>query len=136
MHDWVRKEIELLKRQFPDLKHGDQLDWVLIPELVLPPGRFNKDATKLLFRISVGYPQTGPDNFFVDSDLRLKGGSTPPAFNAGSQSSSGPAPIEGDWGWFSWHPQAWRPAATIEGGDNLVVFVRGVNLCLRGEEAS
>jgi hypothetical protein len=136
MHERVRQEIELLKTQHPDLQHGDQLDWVLIPELVLPAGRFNKALTRLMFRIPVGYPQTGPDNFFLDADLRLKDGTNPPAFNAGSQSSSGPAPIQGEWGWFSWHPQSWRPAATIEGGDNLVGFVRGVNLCLRGEESA
>jgi hypothetical protein len=136
MHQRVREEIELLKRQFPDLQHGDQLDWVLIPELVLPAGRFNKERTKLLFRIPVGYPQTGPDNFFVDVDLRLKDGSNPPAFNPNRDSSSGPAPTSGDWGWFSWHPQAWRPAATIEGGDNLLGFVRAINLCLRGEESA
>ncbi len=136
MHERVRQEIELLKRQFPDLRHGDQLDWVLIPELVLPAGRFNKASTKVLFRIPVGYPQTGPDDFFVDGDLRLKDGTNPPAFNPGSQSSSGPAPVEGNWGWFSWHPQGWRPAATIEGGDNLLGFVRTINLCLRGEESA
>jgi len=136
MHQRVREEIELLKRQFPDLQHGDQLDWVLIPELVLPAGRFNKERTKLLFRIPVGYPQTGPDNFFVDVDLRLKDNSNPPAFNANKESSNGPAPVPGEWGWFSWHPQSWRPAATIEGGDNLLGFVRAINLCLRGEESA
>jgi len=136
MHPRVRKEIELLKKQFPDLQHGDQLDWVLIPELVLPESRLNKTMTKVLFRIPVGYPQTGPDNFFVDGDLCLKDGSTPPAFNPNSQSSGGPAPIVGEWGWFSWHPQNWKPGATIEGGDNLVGFVRSINLCLRGEESA
>ena len=136
MHEQVREETEWLRAQFPYLRHGDQLDWVLIPELALPPGRFNKVSTKLLFRIPVGYPQTGPDNFFVDGDLRLKDGSTPQAFNVGPQSSSGPAPIEGSWGWFSWHPQAWRPAATIEGGDNLKGFIRSINLCLREEESA
>ena len=136
MHQRVREEIELLKRQFPDLQHGGQLDWVLIPELVLPAGRFNKERTKLLFKIPVGYPQTGPDNFFVDVDLCMKDGSNPAAFNANRESSSGPAPVSGDWGWFSWHPQSWCPAATIEGGDNLLGFVRAINLCLRGEESA
>src|SRR6266496_2943277 len=101
MHDRVREEIELVKTAFRELRHGDQLDWVLIPELVLPAGRFNKTSTKVLFRIPVGYPQTGLDNFFVDADLRLKDGSNPPAFNLGSQSSTGSAPVEGNWGWFS-----------------------------------
>ena len=136
MHKRVNLEVELLRKQFPALLCGDQLDWVLIPELVLPEGRFNKMTTTVLFRIPVGYPATGPDNFFVDGALRLKDGSNPPAFNIGSQSSSGSAPTEGSWGWFSWHPQAWRPAATVEAGDNLLGFIRGINLCLRGEESA
>lgn len=136
MNERARQEIELLKGQYPSLRHGDQLDWVLIPELVLLLGRFNKAGTQVLFRIPVGYPQTGPDNCFVDGDLRLKDGTNPPAFNPGPESSSGRAPIEGTWGWFSWHPQNWRPAATIEGGDNLLGFVRSINLCLRGEESA
>ena len=136
MHQRVSEEIELLRKRFPNLQHGDQLDWVLLPELVLPAGRFNKEQTKVLFRIPAGYPQTGPDNFFVDGDLRLKDGSTPPAFNSGSTSASGAAPVAGDWGWFSWHPKDWRPAVTVEGADNLLGFVRSINLCLRGEESA
>lgn len=136
MHARVRQEVELLKRQFPELRHDEELRWVLIPDLPLPAGRFNRRATAVLFGIPPGYPQTGPDNFFVSVDLRLTDGATPPAFNPGSQSSSGTAPLAGDWGWFSWHPQAWRPSAIIEGGDNLLGFVRSINLCLRGEEAA
>src|ERR1700692_2070370 len=136
MQQRVSEEIELLKKQFVDLQHGDQFNWVLIPELVLPSERYNKAHTKMLFSIPIGYPQTGPDNFFVDNDLRLKNGTNPQAFNIGSKASNGSAPIPGDWSWFSWHPQTWCPAATIEGGDNLLGFVRGVNLCLRGEESA
>lgn len=136
MHQRVCDEIDLLRQQFPDLQHGDQLDWVLLPELVLPLKRFNRHKTKLLFRIPVGYPQTGPDNFFVEVDLRLADGGNPPGFNTNRESTSGAAPLPGEWGWFSWHPQSWRPAASVEGGDNLIGFVRSVNLCLRGEESA
>lgn len=136
MHKRVREEIALLGRQFPDLQYGDQVDWVLLPELVLPAGRFNRERTKILFHIPIGYPQTGPDNFFTDGDLRFRDGTSPPGFNIGSNSSSGPAPLPGQWGWFSWHPQSWRPAATVAAGDNLSGFVRSINLCLRGEESA
>ena len=34
-----------------------------------------------MFALPIGYPQTGPDNFFVEVDLRLANGSPPPAFN-------------------------------------------------------
>jgi len=136
VEDRIRAEIKMLQKQFPNLTHGEQLDWVLIPELTLPADRFNKSTTKILFLVPVGYPQTGPNDFFVDADLRLKDKSNPPAFNVGSKSSAGSAPIDGDWGWFSWHPQSWRPTAKIEDGDNLVGFVRSIKLCLRGEESA
>ena len=136
MNERVRQEVELLKAQFPDLKHGDKFDWVLIPNLALPAGRFTRTSVSVLFAIPVGYPQTGPDNFFTEADLRLIGDAMAPAFNLGSQSSSGPAPIQGTWGWFSWHPQSWTPTAIIEDGDNLMGFVRSINLCLRGEESA
>jgi hypothetical protein len=134
MHQRVVEELERLKMRFPEIKSGDQLNWFLIPLFPLPEGRFEQADTPLLVVIPPGYPNTGPDNFFVRQDLRLKGGGSAAAFNANNNSSSGPAPMPGDWGWFSWHPQAWRPVASIEEGDNLETYLRGVSMCLRGEE--
>lgn len=130
MHERVKQEIELFRARFPSVQHGEHFDWVMIPDYPLPDGRFNKGVTKLLFVIPPGYPNTPPDNFFVDSDLRLANGGNPPAFNA-----TGSPPIPGSWGWFSWHQVRWHPVATIEGGDNLLSYLRSVNMCLRGEEA-
>ncbi len=132
----LQEEMAFLRRHFPRLEHGPGMEWVMIPEFPLPAGRYNRSQTPLLFKLPGVYPQAGPDNFFVDVELRLTTGAMPPAFNPNAESSSGPAPTTGRWGWFSWHPQSWRPAATVEGGDNLLVFVRGVGLCLRGEESA
>src|SRR5690349_14876718 len=135
MHHRVAEELERLKNRFPELKVGEQLNWLMIPAFHLPEGRFEQSETPLLVVVPPGYPNTGPDNFFVRRDLRLRGGTAPAAFNPNNDSSSGPAPIGGDWGWFSWHPQVWRPSAVIEHGDNLETYLRGVSMCLRGEEA-
>lgn len=136
MHERVSGEIKMLKQRYPLLQHSDNLSWIFIPDFILPTNRYNKERTKLLFLIPASYPNGGPDNFFIDNDLRLKDGNMPPAFNLGPNSSAGSAPIPGDWAWFSWHPDSilWRPTATIEGGDNLCTFIKGINLCLRGEE--
>ena len=134
MNARVHQEVELLRARYSNLAHGPSHEWVLFQDWVLPVGRFQQARTKLCFRIPVGYPQTGPDNFFVDVGLRLADGSVPPAFNLNSASSSGPAPVAGNWGWFSWHPQTWRPAAKASNGDNLLVFAAGIQMCLRGEE--
>jgi hypothetical protein len=136
MQERVAQEFVLVRSRFPSVQHGQALDWGLIPDYKLPHGRYNKSHTRILFRIPPGYPNTGPDNFFVDNDLRLTNGNQAPGFNSGSQSGSGAAPIGGDWGWFSWHPQSWRPAATISGGDNLLTFLVSVNICLQGQETS
>ena len=133
MHDRVREEIKAVEKKHPGTKFDEDLSWILIPEFPLPPARFHKEVTRLLFRIPVGYPSTAPDNFFVDHDLSLRGGGSPPGFNGNSKDTHGPAPVPGDWGWFSWHPVTWRPAAKIEDGDNLLTFLRGVSMCLRGE---
>ncbi len=138
MTERVKEEIELLRNKYSALQADEQLRWILIPDFPLPADRYKKERTKLLLALPVGYPQTAPDNFFVDGDLQLKNDGGIPAFNVGSQSSSGPAPLPGNWGWFSWHPHpnGWRPAATIESGDNLLTFIRAINMCLRGEEVS
>jgi hypothetical protein len=133
MHERVQQEINLLKEEYPGLQYGQGLDWVLLPQYVLPL-LYNIEQTPLLWLIPPGYPQTGPDDFFTDGDLRLKNGINPPSFNLGPNSSSGVAPIPGNWGWFSWHPENWLPATTIEKGDNLFTFLRSVNMCLRGEK--
>jgi hypothetical protein len=133
MRERLLEELKLLQAVHPDAQLGES--WLRIPNYALPRGRFNMDHAPVVFSIPVGYPNTGPDNFFVPVTLRLKNGELAPAFNGNNNSSSGPAPIAGDWGWFSWHPQGWRPAANPAEGDNLLTFVRGIALCLRGEEA-
>jgi hypothetical protein len=133
MRERLVEELDLLRQLFPDVQHGN--DWVLVPAYRLPPERFNLDITPVLFSIPVGYPNTGPDNFFVSVSLRLKDGALALGFNPNPNSSTGPAPIPGDWGWFSWHPSSWRPMAKPELGDNFVTFLRGVGMCLRGEES-
>jgi hypothetical protein len=128
MHERVLQEIEMLRTRHPELSHGEELNWVML-ELLLPKDRFNKVRSKALFVVPPGYPNTGPDNFFAEADLRMKDGSMPPAFNLG-----GSPPVSGSWGFFSWHPNGWRPSAALEGGDNLAGFVRSMQMCLRGEQ--
>lgn len=136
MKSRIKEEVELVRGKFPAVQHGGNFEWILLPEFPFPKGRFNKASGPILFALPIGYPQTGPDNFFTDVDLRLADGSMPPGFNANAQSSNGPAPIAGPWGWFSWHPNKWTTTAEISTGDNLLVFLTGIQLCLRGKEST
>jgi len=135
LHKRVAEEIEtLVKPRYAEVQYGEAFDWVLIPAYPLETGMFNQATTKLLVRVPPGYPNTAPDDFFVDASLRLANGDPVPGLNQGSNSSSGAAPVEGEWGWFSWHPKEWRPAAKIGEGDNLLTFLRGAGACLRGAQ--
>ncbi|MCE7733590.1 MAG: hypothetical protein GPJ54_01850 [Candidatus Heimdallarchaeota archaeon] len=132
MNDRISQEIELLKERYPDLIHDENKTWVLIPNFKLPDKRFNKEFTNIHFTIPSGFPNSGPDNFFVHVDLRLANNQMPPAFNPNSKSNTGEAKAPGEWGWFSWHPNKWQPSAQFEKGDNLLSFVRSIGVRLRG----
>lgn len=131
MNERVRNEIDLVRQKYPDLQHGNNLDWVFIPEYPLPKNIYNRSSTKFFFLIPNVYPNSGPDNFFVESGFRLFDGSLPNSYNEGSTPTGHSLPVPGTWGWFSWHPEKWQPAAVIEEGDNLLAFFKAVNIRLR-----
>lgn len=135
MNPRVREEIDLVRQKYPDMQHDDAGVWLHFPEYPLPNGRYKTAQTRLAIVIPPGYPITPIDNVFVEAGLRLSDGALPPAYQEGNLPIN-PFPLPGSWGWFSWHPQPneWRPAATVQGGDNLLTFLRAVNMCLRGEE--
>jgi len=134
MSNRMRSEIEFLRGKYPDLSHGAQFEWILIPQFPLPQNRFNQDHTQFLINIPPAYPATGPDNFFVERSIRLKNEGVPPGLNLNNNSSSGPARVPGNWAWFSWHPKVWHPKAKTSEGDNLYTFIRSAIACLKGAE--
>ena len=125
MQERLAQEIALLKAKYPNLEHGQNYDWVIISDCPLPDG-YNRKTTKLLFLIPVTYPHTAPDCFYVEPGLRLSNGNMPSNYNEQMTVSVG-----GSWGYFSWHPEIWQAAAEIEKGDNLLSFIKIVNVRLR-----
>jgi hypothetical protein len=123
----VTSEIQLLKERYPNLKHGADLDWVSIPDFPLPVG-YNRANTRLMFLIPSTYPHTGPDCFYVDVGLRLASGDMPSNYNEHMN-----VPVGDKWGYFSWHPEVWEARDQINEGDNLVTFIRAINVRLREE---
>ena len=119
------KEIELLLAKYPNLQHGENYDWILIPDFPLPDG-LNRKQTKLLFLISSSYPHTAPDNFYVESGLKLSNGNPIQNYSEGAG-----VPLGGSWGCFSWHAEQWHPSNNTEEGDNLLSFIRSVKIRLR-----
>jgi hypothetical protein len=125
MKERIVKEIELLRERYPNLQHGENHDWVMIPNFPLPEG-WNRRQTKLLFLIPPAYPHAPPDNFYAESGLKLSNGNPALNYNEGDG-----VPIGGAWGCFSWHAEKWRPSDNIEDGDNLLTFIRAVKIRLR-----
>lgn len=125
MEERITKEIELLRAKFTNLQYGQNHDWIMIPDFPLPEG-WNRRQTKLLFLIPPTYPHAPPDNFYVESGLKLNSGN--PILN---YSEGADVPIGGAWGCFSWHAETWHPSDNIGNGDNLLTFIRAVNIRLR-----
>jgi hypothetical protein len=116
------REIELVEAQFGELEVAPDGSWLIIRRYPLPPG-WSKDATSVLILVPAGYPQTPPDNFYVDIDLRLAGG------GRAEGGSDGLAHSGRQWQQFSWHfvdASEWQPHAEIDCGHNLVSFLTGV----------
>ncbi len=44
----VRVEIEMLKQKYPSLTHGQNLDWIMIPDFPLPKGWNREKKLKLI----------------------------------------------------------------------------------------
>jgi hypothetical protein len=125
MKERIAEEINLLKGKYPNLQHGENYDWVLIPDFPLPEGWSRKEI-KLLFLIPSSYPHAAPDNFYVETGLRVNNGSMPSNYSEGTG-----VPIGGAWGCFSWHPEHWQASSKIQEGDNLLSFMKAVNIRLR-----
>ena len=97
-----RREVELLRRQYPQVEHGPDLDWVLFRDFALPPG-WNRKSTDLLVLIPPGYPETPPDNFHVLAGLRVESGADPGNYSEGQEL------LGESWGQFSYHADEWSP---------------------------
>lgn len=117
-----RREIDLLRKRYGEVEHGDNIDWILFKSFQLPPG-WNRENTELLIVIPPGYPITPPDNFHVRNGLRIvaDGGERVPSNYSENQSVLG-----GNWAQFSFHAQAWSPAPDSLEGDNLLTFILAV----------
>lgn len=125
MQERVTQEIALLEGKYPSLQHGQNDDWVMIPDFPLPAG-YNLTTVKLMFLMPNTYPHTAPDCFYVEKGLRLTNGDMPSNYNEEQY-----VPIPGPWGYFSWHPEIWQAADEIQMGDNLLTFMKVVNMRLR-----
>ena len=114
-----QEEIELLRRRYGELEHGENLDWILFKQFGMPPG-WNRDTTELLVVVPAGYPTTPPDNFYVRNGLRTSSGAAPASY------SENQTVLGGAWAQFSFHAQEWHPLPDANEGDSILTFMIGV----------
>jgi hypothetical protein len=119
----LKTEFELVERRYGVVLRCPDLSWLVIECWKLPPG-WTVDETNLLLMISPGYPATPPDNFALESAVRLAGNGMPGNVT-GTIEHAGR-----HWIQFSWHvldgANGWTPHAEVEKGDNLLTFLLGV----------
>jgi hypothetical protein len=111
--------------------------WVMIKDFPLPEG-YNYETTDILVLLPPNYPQTPPDWFYVDDNLRLADGRRPshvfyqqtthdPNTRLVNRAEEKPPQMKG-WTGCCLHIRSWQPAANpVEGHSLLSVceLIRG-----------
>ena len=114
----IEKEVDWVRRDYPKVEvPPDHLSWILVRDIPLPPGIYNRTVTSILIVLTPAYPATAPDNFYVEAGLRTMSGEALLNYSDGVQK------LDREWGQFSWHVKDWRPTADVESGDNLRTFI-------------
>ncbi len=120
MNERIKKELEILKKEFGDLEYKD--GWIFINNFKISSNAWNRDIVNICFQIPIGYPGEPPYAFYVPRGIRIKANeqSIP-----GSYTEPVSTPFGNEWGKFSWvQDNSWKPTSDINSGSNLLNFVR------------
>jgi len=116
--EWVARQLELLRAQWPDLGYDQAGNWVRIPGWELPAG-WTPQVVDIAFQIKEEADQP-PYAFYVNATDLKHNGNVPGSWAPTTDQVSFP----GTWSQFSWGPETWVPTANPELGPNMVIFVR------------
>jgi len=122
MEERIKKELELLRKRYPDLAYKEEGGWIRIPLYPLPEG-WNRPSTDVAFQIPVAFPGTPPYGIYVPLGILFHEARP----NNYAEPASTQPPFPGPWGIFSWTPRdgQWRPTADPIAGSNLLNWVMG-----------
>lgn len=118
MDERIAREIELLRRHYPDLVYKDR--WVLLPHYQLTEGWVPRESP-IAFFIRDGFPGVSPYGIHVPAGILFQGNKP----NNYTEPSNPQPPFDGNWGVFSWEASNWHPTANPETGHNLVNWALG-----------
>ncbi|MHC4402338.1 MAG: hypothetical protein ACYTG0_21955 [Planctomycetota bacterium] len=114
----IAQELELLRRQYPDLVHKER--WVRIARYELVDGWVRAEVPVAFF-IREGYPGVSPYGIYVPVGTRYQG-QMPKSYKEPAKPQP---PFDGTWGVFSWEAASWHPTADPEKGHNLLNWAQG-----------
>lgn len=118
MTEWVSRQLELLRAQWPDLEYNQAGHWVRIRGWELPAG-WEPSVVEIAFQIKEEADQP-PYAFYVNATDIKHNGTLPGSWS--------PTPdqvcFSGTWSQFSWSPETWTPTADPAQGPTMVAFVR------------
>lgn len=119
MKQRMQKELELLRKYYPEIEYNQEGHWFCIPSYPLQDG-WNRDTTEIAFRVKNGYPGTPPYAFFVPKGLKYDE-SKPKNYKENPNQTP---PFKGNWGCISWsHTSDWNPTSSLKTGSNLLNWV-------------
>lgn len=117
MTEWVTRQLELMRTQWPDLEYSPVGHWVRIPDWRLPAG-WDPSVVDVAFQVKDSADQP-PYAFLVNTAVITHDGNPPGNWSTGVQTC-----FPGTWSQFSWAPDMWTPTADPDRGPNMVAFVR------------
>ena len=120
-HSRVDEELELLRRNFPELEYLANGNWVRLPRCVLPDALWDPEVVEVCFQIPEKIPGQAPYGFYVRPGLAAQSGQT-----ISNYVYPAPTAFGADWGKFSWQLEGWAPAADLIAGTNMLNFARSI----------
>lgn len=121
MNNRIKEELDLLEKHFSKISYVEDGQWVLIEDYPVPGNlSWNRATTNICFQIPVEYPGKSPYGFYVPTGILCRG-EAPGSYKDVADNQP---PFQGQWGFFSWQTEEWRPAANSIAGSNLLNYVR------------
>lgn len=125
----IRQELALAAVRYSNSRRAD-LDqiggtWVCLFDFPLPAG-YNYATTDILIMLPSGYPETPPDWFYLDTELRKENGAVPHFFDRDDpRYHPDKRPSRQGWAGGCIHiADGWRPTNSITAGHSLLTICK------------
>lgn len=121
----IDQELALLKGQFDKVECQELAGsyWFFVSAIELPE-TCQPHRISVVFSVTTGHPGAPPYGFYLPADVKRDGAVV------SAQAPPTAPPFDGEWRFVSHQPTNWRPAATVDAGDNLWGWIRSIRNCI------